>query len=348
MINTKIFRINSESIDKQKLLEAAKILQSGGVVAFPTETVYGLGGNALDEKAVEKIFTAKGRPSDNPLIVHLSKFEDINKLCDDIPAVTKILADRFWPGPLTMIVPRSLQVPDIVTAGLDTVAIRIPSHPIANTLIELAGLPIAAPSANLSGKPSPTNEEHVIEDLMGRVDAIVCGGYTKVGVESTVLDITSNPPMILRPGGVTKEEIEEVIGQVSIDPSLKNEVITPKSPGMKYTHYAPRADVLIVKGELKEMINKINTLAEEREEQGLRVGIMATDETINQYSKGEIISVGSRRDLKTVATNLFKVLREFDKRQVDIILSEGFEEVGIGQAIMNRLTKAAGYNIINL
>lgn len=349
MKNTKLFKISCDKIDKFKLKEASEILREGGTIAFPTETVYGLGANALDENAVKKIFEAKGRPSDNPLIVHISDFNGVEKLSREIPSIMKVLAKRFWPGPLTMIVKKSSEVPDAVTAGLDTVAIRLPSHPIAKTLIEMAGIPIAAPSANLSGKPSTTSENHVIEDLMGKVDGIVCGGSSQVGVESTVLDITCVPPMILRPGGVTKEELEAEIGQVLVDPALINEEdkkFTPKSPGMKYTHYSPSAKVIIIKGDMEKVVAKIKELRRINEASGLRVGIMATEETKDMYRGNTIISLGSRRELSTIATSLFKALRDFDKEGIDLILAEAYEEKGLGQAIMNRLTKAAGYNVV--
>ncbi len=346
---TKIVDIDINHIDMVVLSEAANILKNGGTVAFPTETVYGLGANALDKNAISKIFKAKGRPSDNPLIVHIADFDDLHELVLNIPKKAEMLMEKFWPGPLTMIFKKSMKVPENVTADLDTVAIRMPSHPIANKLIELTGLPIAAPSANLSGKPSPTKAEHVIKDLKGRVDAIVCGGDAEVGVESTVLDITTDTPMILRPGGITKEDIEKLVGEVEIDPAIlkkNNGNYKPKSPGMKYTHYSPEAQVILINGQIDNVVEKIKSMQESKEKEGYRVGIMATDETKDRYNGENILSLGSRKRLETVASNLFKTLREFDERKVDIILSEGFEEVGVGQAIMNRLTKAAGYNIV--
>ncbi|SHJ65358.1 L-threonylcarbamoyladenylate synthase [Paramaledivibacter caminithermalis] len=351
MIQTRIINIDKKDIDIEQLMYGAEILKNGGTVIFPTETVYGLGANALDEKAVKKIFEAKGRPSDNPLIIHIAKAEDINDLITDLPQKSKELIDKFWPGPLTLIFKKSSIVPKIVTGGLDTVAIRIPAHPIARLLIELAEVPVAAPSANLSGKPSPTKGQHVIDDLKGRVDAIICGGDTTVGVESTVLDITSDIPMILRPGGVTKEELEKVVGRVDVDPALQKSEgieIVPKSPGMKYTHYSPNADVILISGKLNDVINNIKKIRANKENEGYKVGIMATDETKDKYEGGTIISVGSRSKLESVAANLFKTLREFDKKNVDIILSETFEEKGLGQAIMNRLIKAAGYNVLRV
>lgn len=346
-----IINIDKENIDSSKLMKGADILKNGGTVTFPTETVYGLGANALDENAVRKIFEAKGRPSDNPLIIHIARYEDLNELVSNLPEKAECLINKFWPGPLTLIFRKSLVVPKIVTGGLDTVAVRMPSHPIARLLIELAGVPVAAPSANLSGKPSPTIEKHVKDDLMGRVDAIICGGDVAVGVESTVLDITSNTPMILRPGGVTKEQLEDVIGSIDIDPAIQGAEaahFVPKSPGMKYTHYSPDADVLLVSGNLDDVVNNIKKIRKDKEDKGYKVGIMATDETKDKYKGGSIISVGSRKRLESVAANLFKVLREFDELDIDIILSETFEEKELGQAIMNRLMKAAGHNVIRV
>lgn len=351
MIKTMLIDIDKDNINVDKLRHAAEILRRGGTVTFPTETVYGVGANALDEDAVRKIFEAKGRPSDNPLIVHIAKYEDLDELVLEIPQNAEKIIKEFWPGPLTLIFNKSSMVPKIITGGLDTVAIRMPEHPIAKLLIELAEVPVAAPSANLSGKPSPTKEKHVKDDLMGRVDAIICGGDTAVGVESTVLDITSNVPMILRPGGVTKEDLQKIIGRVEIDPAIEGtpkKHLIPKSPGMKYTHYSPNADVVLLRGELKDIVKNIEKIRRDKEENGCRVGIMATDETKYKYEGGTVISLGSRNNLETVASNLFKVLREFDERDVDIILAEAFEEKGLGQAIMNRLIKAAGYNIIRV
>ncbi len=351
MTKTMLIDIERDNIDIDKLKHAAEILRAGGTVTFPTETVYGLGANALDEDAVKKIFKAKGRPSDNPLIIHIAKYEDLKDLVLEIPQNAERLINEFWPGPLTLIFNKSSIVPEIITGGLGTVAIRMPAHPIAKLLIELAEVPVAAPSANLSGKPSPTKEKHVKKDLMGRVDAIICGGDAAVGVESTVLDITSDIPMILRPGGVTKEDLERVIGMVDVDPAIEGtqkKRLIPKSPGMKYTHYSPNADVILLSGDLDKIVKNIERIRREKEENGYRVGIMATDETKHKYEGGTVISLGSRNNLETVASNLFKVLREFDERDIDVILAETFVEKGLGQAIMNRLIKAAGYNILRV
>lgn len=350
MIQTRIFEIDPKQIQKEELVFAANTLKNGGTVAFPTETVYGLGANALDEEAVRKIFEAKGRPSDNPLIVHIATLEDLDDLVKEVPQNAKILMEKFWPGPLTIIFKRSWKVPDIITAGLDTVAIRMPSHPIAKTLIKMAGVPIAAPSANLSGKPSPTKGDHVIKDLKGKVDAIISGGSCDVGLESTVVDVTEDIPMILRPGGVTKEQLEEVLGQVKVDAAIEegNENLTPKSPGMKYTHYSPQADVVIVSGDMEEMVKHIHKLKDEKEKEGLRVGIMCTDETKERYQDAVILSLGSRKNLASIANHLFAVLRQFDEEGVDIIFAESIEQKSLGHAVMNRMIKAAGYEVIKI
>jgi L-threonylcarbamoyladenylate synthase len=349
MKDTRILEMDSKHIDREKLIEAAAILRNGGTVAFPTETVYGLGANALDEQAVKKIFQAKGRPSDNPLIVHIAKIEDIEELVEEIPCRAKKLMEHFWPGPLTILFKKTNKIPDAITAGLDTVAIRMPSHPIARALIQIANIPIAAPSANLSGKPSPTQPHHVIEDLKGKVDMILCGGHCSIGLESTVLDITGESSIILRPGGITKEQLEEVLGNVQVDAAIEGRKgLIPKSPGMKYTHYAPKAEVIIISGETKKRIEAIHGLKEEREKEGLKVGIMATDETKAYYDTGEVISVGSRKNLASIATNLFAILRLFDERGVDVILAEEIEQKSIGYAVMNRMMKAAGYHIIKV
>lgn len=348
-MKTQIIEIDPENIDNQKLASAAQILKNGGTVAFPTETVYGLGANALDEQAVKKIFEAKGRPSDNPLIIHIAKEEELLPLVQEIPFKARLLMEKFWPGPLTMIFKRTALVPDVITGGLNTVAIRMPSHPIAHKLIEMAGVPVAAPSANISGKPSPTKGQHVIKDLSGRVDFIISGGSCEVGLESTVLDMTEEIPVILRPGGVTREQLEEVLGPVEIDKSTEGDLSqAPKAPGMKYTHYAPKAPVIIVQGPLQDMMKTIMKLKAEKEAQGLKVGIMATEETKNTYTGGVVLSMGSRNKVESIASKIFAVLREFDEKNVEIILAEGIEQKSMGHAVMNRMMKAAGYNIIEL
>ncbi|WP_417898630.1 L-threonylcarbamoyladenylate synthase [Bacillus haimaensis] len=328
-----------------QLKEAAALLQQEEVVAFPTETVYGLGANALSDQAVQKIFEAKGRPGDNPLIVHITKKEQLTDLVDNLPEVAEKLMQAFWPGPLTLVLKSRDSVSKYVTAGLDTLAVRMPDHPVALALMEVSGLPLAAPSANLSGKPSPTTAAHVDEDLDGKIAGIVDGGPTGVGLESTVVDCTTEIPIILRPGGVTKEQLEAVVGQVEVDPALTSQDQAPKSPGMKYTHYAPVAPVFLVEGGLdflKETILRA-------QKDGKKVGLLVTEET--KFELGEagdvMLTCGTRSDLSTVATNLYDVLRAFNSTDVDIIFSETFPKTGVGAAIMNRLDKAAGQKIIS-
>lgn len=330
------------------LNKAAEIIRQGGTVAFPTETVYGLGADALNEEAVRKIYKAKGRPSDNPLIVHVSDAAALKLLTDDVSALNQKLMDVFWPGPLTLLFKKKVQVPEVITGGLATVAVRMPENEIALSLIQKAGVPIVGPSANLSGKPSPTKAEHVIDDLAGRVDAIILGGDCPVGLESTVMDALSAPPVILRPGGTSKEQIEALIGKTIINSDLKDGGQNiPKAPGMKYTHYAPKAPVIIFKGNLLNMTQKINSIKEEKEKEGLKVGILATDETADAYQGCSVYSVGSRKQIKSVAGNLFHVLRCFDREDIDIILAESFSTEGMGLAVMNRMLKSAGYHVID-
>jgi L-threonylcarbamoyladenylate synthase len=344
-MNTKLWIVDKSVENKNgypQLKEAAELLQKGEAVAFPTETVYGLGADATSDEAVAKIFAAKGRPSDNPLIVHIAKEEQLHSLVSAVPPEAEKLMKRFWPGPLTLIFPKKDGVSEKVTAGLNTVAVRMPDHPVALSLIAQANIPVAAPSANRSGRPSPTLASHVYEDLNGKIAGIVDGGATGVGVESTVLDCTSDIPAILRPGGITKEQLEEVIGQVMIDPGLENETVKPKSPGMKYTHYAPKAPLTIVEG-TREYIQQ---LVNEKKEEGLRVGVLTTEENADFYQADAVLSCGKRSELATVATKLYEVLRAFDEAGVEVIYSESFPQEGIGIAIMNRLVKAAGHQVI--
>ncbi|MCT4592754.1 MAG: L-threonylcarbamoyladenylate synthase [Anaeromicrobium sp.] len=346
---TKIFNIDPRNFKDCELEESAKILNEGGTVAFPTETVYGIGANALEEEAVKKIFEAKGRPSDNPLIVHISKEDQLKELAKDINKNAQLLIEKFWPGPLTIILNKRDKVPNCTTGGLNTVAIRMPSHRLARKLIGLSKVPVAAPSANISGKPSPTKGEHVVKDLKNRVDGIICGGHVQIGLESTVIDATGEVPIILRPGGVTKEEIEEALNmEIKVDPAIEGyfkKDLTPKSPGMKYTHYSPEAQVVIVTGNLEDTAKKIIELKKDAIEEGKKVGIMCTDETKEKYD-GLVYSMGSRKKISTIALNMFHILRLFDETDVDIIFAEGIESAHLGSAIMNRMTKAAGYNII--
>ncbi len=347
---TKIIVTEEEELNVTALEEAGECIQNGGLVVFPTETVYGLGANALNENAVKKIFEAKGRPQDNPLIVHVADY-DIKNYVKEVPDIAKKLMKSFWPGPLTVILKKSEVIPDATSAGLDSVGIRMPQNKVALMLIEKAGVPIAAPSANISGRPSPTELSRCVEDLEGKVDYIIGGSKSKVGLESTVVDCTSYPPCILRPGGITLEMLKKVCSDVYIDAAVMEKSkgdFKPKAPGMKYRHYAPKAPVKIIDGDLKKTIEKINEMVQNYIDEKKKVGIMATDETMNSYSKAEILSLGSRNNLESVAHNLFETLRELDDRNVDIILSEAFEEKEIGIAVMNRLKKAASFDIIKL
>ncbi|MCM3664622.1 L-threonylcarbamoyladenylate synthase [Mesobacillus subterraneus] len=326
-----------------QIKEAAQNLKKNEVIAFPTETVYGLGGNAKSDEAVLKIFEAKGRPGDNPLIIHISDRKQIQSFVKAIPEKAILLMDAFWPGPLTIILEnKSGVLSEKATAGLSTVGVRMPDHPVALALIEASGLPLAAPSANLSGKPSPTTAAHVAEDLTGRIAGIVDGGATGVGLESTVVDCTVEIPVILRPGGVTKEQLEEVVGEVSVDPALKDSDQTPKSPGMKYRHYAPNAPFYLVKGTKEQIQQMVN----EKRNGRLKVGVMTTKENKNFYDADVVIATGEREKLETVAESLYDTLRAFNQENLDIIFGEVFPEQGVGQAIMNRLTKASGLPII--
>ncbi|WP_069998932.1 L-threonylcarbamoyladenylate synthase [Cellulosilyticum sp. I15G10I2] len=333
------------------LNSAADIIKKGGLVAAPTETVYGLCANALNSCAVSNIFIAKGRPSDNPLIVHIAGRDMLYNLAIDVSEEAVLLMDAFWPGPLTLVFKASSIVPKIVTGGLDTVAVRFPSHPTMQKLINLSGFPLAAPSANTSGKPSPTNAKRVIEDLDGKVEAIIDGGNSEFGVESTVLDMTSKVPTILRPGGITLEMLQQVLEDVTVDPaishSLSNNAL-PKAPGMKYTHYSPNAEVFIVRGDLKKVTDKINTLIQAHHKAGKTVGVLATEETKHLFNANLTLSVGTSQNLSTIAAQLFEDLRTFDDHHMDIVYSLAFPKTGIGEAIMNRLEKSAAHNIIDV
>lgn len=354
-ISTRYLPMDPKLPNLSHLQQAAEILRKGGLVAFPTETVYGLGADALNPEAVEKIFVAKGRPFDNPLIVHVANPKDVKPLVRKIPDVATALMELFWPGPLTLIFPKSDLVPNSVSAGLDTVGIRIPAHSVALALLKAARIPIAAPSANLSGRPSPTSSAHVLKDLNGKIDAVIDGGKTSVGLESTVLDITGQVPAILRPGGVTYEQLEEVLGHVEMDPALiqpeLNAALKSRSPGMKYTHYAPRAEIWIVVGTEEQVAKKLRSLVGENRAAGKRVGIMSTEEMLffsREYNlkpdHWEIL--GSKDDLTGIATRLYQALRNCDRYHLDIVFAQTVPETGIGVAIMNRLHKAAGGKII--
>ncbi len=349
-MNTIMKKIDHKKIDSEALQQAAELLRQGELVAFPTETVYGLGADALRPEASKKIYAAKGRPSDNPLIIHVAEFEALGKIVEEVPDKAKLLADKFWPGPLTMIMRKSAAVPYETTGGMETVAVRMPDHPLALALIREGGGYVAAPSANTSGRPSPTLAEHVYQDLSGKVAMILDGGAVGIGLESTIVDLSENIPMILRPGYITKEMLEEVIGEVMVDPGLiaADSNVKPKAPGMKYRHYAPKANLVIVKGEPKKVIAKINSLTQECITEGKKVGVIGTDETISRYKASVVKTIGSREDEDSIARHLYGILREYDEMDIDCIFSESFATPRIGHAIMNRLLKAAGHQVIEV
>lgn len=347
-MKTNIIRVNPEAIDPEELRPVAKALAEGRLVAFPTETVYGLGADALNPEAVKRIYRAKGRPSDNPLIVHISDFNQLERIVSSVPEKARTLMETFWPGPLTLILPKSKYVPDETTAGLSTVAVRMPANRTALELIKLSGLAIAAPSANLSGAPSPTCASHVISDLSGRIDYIIDGGSTQVGLESTVLDMTADPPVVLRPGGVSSEMLERVIGNVNVGKIPEGGGTAPKSPGMKYRHYSPKAEMILVSGESQSVVNTINDLVGQYRAKKKKTGVLASAETRSGYTADVVLCPGSRNSPETVAASIYGCLRDFDQHGVDIIFSETFPEDGIGLAIMNRLQKAATGRVIRV
>jgi L-threonylcarbamoyladenylate synthase len=350
MNKTLVLKVDSEEPDVEKIHVAADFIKRGGLVAFPTETVYGLGANALNAEAVLALFEAKKRPLDNPPIVHVCDVKDVCRLAETVPSQAEALMERFWPGPLTLIFKRSDVVPDVTVAGLDTIAVRMPRHNVALALIRESDCPIAAPSANLAGRPSPTSAEHVLDDLGGRIDAVLDAGPTVVGVESTVLDLTVDPPQVLRPGGTTFEVLREVLGKVELNPAVTAEkalrMEKVRSPGLRHKHYAPDAEVVVVEGEVDAVVAKVDELVKLYREDGRRVGVLATDETVSRYSADVVKSLGSRGDLAVVARNLFRLLREFDLEGVDVIVAEGVPAEGLGLAVMNRLRKASGYHIV--
>ena len=349
-METKVAIIKDINKDIKFIEEAARVIKSGGIVAFPTETVYGLGANALEEEAVKKIFIAKGRPQDNPLIVHVCS-KDISNLVKKVPKVAQELINKFWPGPLTIILEKKDIIPNMTSADLDTIGIRMPNSEIALKLIELSDRPIAAPSANISGRPSPTEVERCIDDLDGRVDYIIGGESSDIVVESTIIDCTVNPLLILRPGGITLEMLREIDSNIDIDKALKSKPsadLKPKAPGMKYRHYAPKAHLKIIRGKNEKTIEIIREMLENYIEKNSEVAVLTTDENLNRFDKGNIISLGSEKDLNQIAKNLFEALRKCDDLGVQYILCQGFEEKGVGVAIMNRLSKAAGYDIIDV
>lgn len=350
-METKVVIIDRALIRDDQLLEGAAILRKGGLVAFPTETVYGLGANALDPEAAKKIYAAKGRPSDNPLIAHIGQRSDLEVLVKEIPEAGRKLMKAYWPGPLTLIFPKSSAVPYETTGGLDTVAVRMPSDLVAKRLIELAGVPVAAPSANTSGRPSPTTADHVYEDMNGRIEMIVDGGPVGIGVESTIVDVTGSVPMLLRPGAVTLEMLCDTVGQVAVDPAVAKPMsaeIKPKAPGMKYRHYAPKAEMFLCEGSSQAVVSYINQEAKKKRQEGKRLGVLATEQTREAYQADVVLSVGSRESEESIARHLFEVLRKFDEAEVDVIYSECFGEGALGMAIMNRLRKAAGYRVVQV
>lgn len=371
-METRILKTTGETLVSD-LIVVREILEKGGLVAFPTETVYGLGGNAFDPEASRKIYAAKGRPSDNPLIVHIGDESALFDLVKEIPAKARLLMDAFWPGPLTIILNKNGRVPDETTGGLSTVAVRMPSHPFANAMLKALPFPVAAPSANRSGRPSTTKASHVIEDLTGRVDLIIDGGDVPIGVESTIVDCTEQIPVLLRPGFITLSDLEAVVGTVRTDPAIKREnlinhtvgIEKPRAPGMKYRHYAPKAKLLILNGSAENVSSAINSRiaallrdgAEKQmpgveasgekqdgpEKPPVKIGVLSCDENRSLYDeRAVVLSAGSRKDAESIAHNLFSVLRQFDDSEVDLIFSEDFTEIDIGTAIMNRLLKAAG------
>lgn len=358
-MRTEVLKIYPENIDYDLLSKAAEKLKNGQLVVFPTETVYGLGANALIPAAVKNIFTAKGRPSDNPLIVHVSNLDMAEKYIANPEILQsqdiKLLTDAFWPGPLTIIFQKSDKVPDEVTAGLDTVGIRMPENIVARELIRLAGVGVAAPSANISGKPSPTLASHVIDDLYGKVDMIIDSGPCRVGIESTVLDMTLDIPVVLRPGDVTSEQIEKILNKKiyyadtdKLEAEESSEGFIPRAPGMKYKHYAPNCDIIIFQGSIEKVTEIINKKVDEAVKLNLSPGILATDQTLCYYDKSKVISLGNRNDPEAIGASLFKALRQFDKMKADIIFAEAIDGTGVGKAVMDRLNKAAGYRIIKV
>lgn len=346
-METVIKKVDENNIDIDIIREMAEKIRNGETVIFPTETVYGLGANAMDEDAAKKIYVAKGRPSDNPLIVHIADIEEVDKIALEVGEKAKKAMENFWPGPLTIILKKKEIVPNVTSGGLSTVAIRMPSNKIANALIRESKTQIAAPSANISGRPSPTKAEHVVKEMSGRVSGIIMGGDCDFGLESTVVDFSDDKPMILRPGSITKEMLEEVLGEVSIDPSLskKEDNIKAKAPGMKYKHYSPNAQVYIVKGEENNVITKMNELSRKNHAENKKTGIMCMSKDVDKFECDYIVDLG--KDYDEVAANLFDALIKMDEAKMDIVYSVCFENCGVGQAIMNRLLKSAGYRIID-
>lgn len=342
--------MTAENIDRKAIARGGEILKNGGLVAFPTETVYGLGGNALDPKASMKIYAAKGRPSDNPLIVHIADIRDLDKIVTEVPEKARVLAEKYWPGPLTMILPKADIVPRETTGGLDSVAVRFPSDPIAQELILAAGGYVAAPSANTSGRPSPTTAGHVAEDLGEAIDMIIDGGQVNIGLESTIVDFTEDIPVVLRPGYISLEMLRETLGDVRMDKGLikPDSKVHPKAPGMKYRHYAPKGQMTIVEGDIDNVVAKINELSKEKIADGRNVAVIATDETKYRYKYGTVKSIGSRKTEGSIAAGLYDILRDMDHIGAQDIYAESFSDDRLGGAIMNRMIKAAGHHVIHV
>lgn len=347
-METKYFIIDKDQPDLEILQQAATLLKEGKLVAFPTETVYGLGANGLDSQAVAKIYQAKGRPSDNPLILHIAHPQELNQLVTEIPANAQVLIDKYWPGPLTLVLKRTSLVPDVVAGGLDTVAVRLPASKVARELIALAGVPIAAPSANTSGRPSPTSAEGVFADLAGRIDGVIDAGDCDIGVESTIVDCTTPVPTLLRPGGITLEMLIETLGEVEIDPALGGgEDYIPRAPGMKYTHYAPIAPMILFEGSYPRIADLLLEETDLALLAGKKVGAIVSAETAERLPRAVVAVVyGAREQVGEFAANLYTALRSYDDNPVEIIFAEGISEDGLGLAVMNRLRKASGYHII--
>ena len=348
-MKTILRKVDPQQPDAAIIAEGAEILKRGGLVAFPTETVYGLGGNGLDSEACKGIYLAKGRPSDNPLILHISQISELRPIVREFPAAAQKLIDAFWPGPLTMILARRDVVPDVVTAGLDTVGMRCPAHALCRAILRDADVPVAAPSGNTSGRPSPTSAAHMWEDMDGKIDAIVDGGPCAVGVESTIVDLSCDSPRLLRPGGVTLEQLEAVLGDVEVDPAvtrLMGAGEKPRAPGMKYRHYAPKAPVTVVAGEPSKSAGYILDHAAPED------GIICFDEFVPLFTKRHemrpVMNLGPSADKAEQARHIFDALRSFDHTAVKAIWAQCPDAAGIGLAIANRLNKAAGFHIIEV
>ncbi|WP_286034493.1 L-threonylcarbamoyladenylate synthase [Megamonas hypermegale] len=338
--------VKINSIKDEALTKAADFIKNGGLVAFPTETVYGLGGDGLNSEAASKIYKAKGRPSDNPLILHINDQKMLHKIVNDVNSMAKKIMTAFCPGPITLILPKSDIVPSSVTGGLNTVAVRMPDNDIARELIRLSSTPIAAPSANISGRPSPTTAQAVYNDLHDRIDMILDGGACHFGVESTIVDCTEDVPIILRPGAITKEMLEELFPVVKIDRAIVGDNVVPKAPGMKYKHYAPKANMILFEGSSAKMVEAIASKMADYEKEGKKVGLVVSYEVAEKLQHENTAIYGNQEDLLTIASEIYECLRFFDDKDVDIILAEGTTDKGIGLAIMNRLHKASGFNSI--